>query len=223
MTPPPEATLGDVALAPGGVGVATPPPPTTAVLGEVAVGAVVVSVVDGSLVGGAVVGGAVVGGAVVGGSVVGGAVVAGSVVGGPVESGGSCASAARRLAAPANSSPTVAVASTTTRSERLAAASSRRRWPGAGRCLGCGRSVNSRALKTANFPTQRTPNASSELLITIAVVAGWEAPAPRARVLPRSAAQVERARPRKASAQNGMTSFHRWERPRRPQAQLRFR
>ena len=75
----------------------------------------------------------------------------------------------------------------------------------------------------ANFPTQRTPNASSEDVITMAVEAAWEAAAWPARVAPRSAAQVERARPAKASAQNGTTSFHRWERPRRPQAQLRFR
>ena len=75
----------------------------------------------------------------------------------------------------------------------------------------------------ANFPTHRIPNASREADITIAVVAAWEAPAWRARVLATSAAQVDRARPRKASAQNGTTSFQRWERLRRPQVQLRFR
>jgi len=219
--------VGDVPLVPG-VLVGTVPPPATAVVpGAVAGGAVVgAAVVDGSLAGGCVVAGSVVGGAVVGASVVGGAVVAGSVVGGPVDPGGSfgCARAAPMLADPTSRSPMVMLTTTSTRSGRLAVANSRwRRPPAARRCRGCGRSVNSSVLKMANLPTQRTPNASSELLITIAVVAACEAAAWLARVLPKSAAQVERARPRKASVQNGTTSFHRWERPRRPQAQLRFR
>jgi hypothetical protein len=78
-------------------------------------------------------------------------------------------------------------------------------------------------LKTANFPTQRTPNASKEAAITTAVVVAWEAPALPARLLAASAAQVDRARPRNAITQNGTTSFQRWERPRRPQAQVRLR
>jgi hypothetical protein len=188
----------------------------------VVVGAAVGAVVDGSVAGGWVVSGAVVGGAVVGASVVGGAVVAGSEVGGPVEPGGSCASAARMLAEPANKSPTVIAATTTARRERVAVTSSRRRLGGR-RCLGWGRSENSSALKMANLPIQRTPKASSEDVMTIAVVTACDAAASWARALPRSAAQVERARPAKAIAQNGTTSFQRWERPRRPHAQHRFR
>jgi hypothetical protein len=202
-----------------------PPPATTVVLGTLADGAVVGAVVGGLVAGGWVVAGAVVGGAVVGAAVVGGAVVAGSVVGGPVDPGGSSgwACAARMLADPTSRSPTAIVATTSTRTGRRTVASSRWRWAGARRCRGCGRSVNSSALKMANLPTHRAPNASSEEVITIAVVAACEAAAWRARVAPRSAAQVERARPAKAIAQNGTTSFHRCERPRRPQAQLRFR
>jgi hypothetical protein len=184
---------------------------------------VVASEVGGAVVAGSVVGGAVLGGAVVGASVVAGSVVAGSVVGGPVESGGSWASAARRLADPASSRPTVATATTTTRSERLAVASSRRRPPGTRRCPGSGRSLNSSLLKTANFPTQRIPNASREAAITTAVVVAREAPALPATVLAAPAAQVDRARPRNAITQNGTTSLQRWERPRRPQAQVRLR
>jgi hypothetical protein len=199
--------------------VATPPPTTTVVVGGAVVGWVVGSVVDGSLAGGCVLAGSVV----VGAAVVGGLVVAGSLVGGAVESGGSWAGAARRLADPATSSPTVATATRSTRSGRLVAASSRRRRPGPAACPGAGRSLNSTVLKTANFPTHRTPKAPSEAAITIAVVAAWVAAASRARVAPRSADQVERIRPAKAITQNGTTSFQRWERPRRPQAQVRFR
>ena len=195
-------------------------------LGAVAGAVVGAAVVGGLVAGGWVVAGVVVGGAVVGAAVVGGAVVAGAVVGGPVDPGGSCgwACAARMLADPASRSPMVVAATTSTRTgRRWVVASTRWGWAGAWRCLGCGASVNSSALKMANFPIHRTPNVSSEAVITIAVVAACDAAAWPARVAPRSAAQVERPRPAKASAQNGTTSFHRWERPRRPQAQLRFR
>jgi hypothetical protein len=85
------------------------------------------------------------------------------------------------------------------------------------------RSLNSIVLKTANLPIQSAPNASSAAVITIAIDAACEAVAWLANVLAKSAAQMDRARPRNASAQNGTTSFHRWERPRRPHAQLRVR
>ena len=55
------------------------------------------------------------------------------------------------------------------------------------------------------------------------MVAAWEVAVWRAMVLPKSAAQVEKARPWKASAQNGMASRQSWERPRHPHARLRFR
>jgi hypothetical protein len=216
----PGCRLGEVASAPGREVATTPPPTTTVVLG----GAVVTWVVAGAVVGGAVVTGAVVGGAVVTGAVVGGAVVTGAVVGGSVDPGGSWASAARMPADPTSRSAAVAVTITRTRNDRLAAAAGSRRRPvGAPRCRAWGRSANSSALKMANLPTHRIPKASSELPITTAVVTAWEAAAWRARVLPRSAAQVEKASPAKASAQNGTTSLQRWERPRRPHAQLRFR
>jgi hypothetical protein len=78
-------------------------------------------------------------------------------------------------------------------------------------------------LKMANFPIQRTPNADSAEAITTIVAVWWEAAARRARVLPKSAAQVENARPRKASAQKGTTSLQSRDVQRLPHAQVRFR
>ena len=205
------ASSGDGRRRPAGPRRAGPatPPPRTVVGAAVGAGAVV----DGSLAGGWVVSGAVVAGAVVGASLVGGAVVAGSEVGGPVDSGGSPAPPPacwpiRRTGAPRSSPPPRARAGSGG-GDQLAAPARRAQMPGLGP-LG-----EQQRVEDGELPHPQDPEGQQR--------GGHDdrrghrmrrrRPGPGR---PRSAAQVERARPAKAITQNGTTSFQRWERPRRP-------